>query len=175
MRGTCGKRNTRWHTHAHKHGSANACRHTCTGRYRRTGMHARTHKHTHTHTRTRKTHSGMKQTQSVGYTDMISSLWVWLVMSVRGYDCSCLCSSCEFEECLFRTVGLVPFSQVCPPFCAGAGLHAWPWPLPPARGQVIVPSKATAGVGHPAWGCHMSLSPLSPWQLLADCLGQGWG
>lgn len=123
----------------------------------------------------------MKQTQSVGYTGMSSSLWVWLVMSVRGYDCSCLCSSCEFEERLFHKVGLVSSSQVSPP-CASDGLHAWPWHPPRARGQVIVPSKATAGVGDPAWGCHMSLSPLSPWQPLLRWAGalvrvgaRGWG
>lgn len=32
----------------------------------------------------------------------------------------------------------------------------------PGEGSGQSSSKATAGVGHPAWGCHMSLSPLSP-------------
>lgn len=67
-------------------------------------------------------------------------------MSVRGYDCSCLCSSCEFEQCLFRKVGLVPFSlkSVLRDPSTASTLDRDP-PPPVARGQVIVHSKATAG------------------------------
>lgn len=85
----------------------------------------------------------MKQTQSVGYTDMSSSLWVWLVMSVRGYDCSCLCSLYEFE-CLFHEVGLVPSLK--------SALHAIATASTPDRdphprqgGQVIVPVRPQQG------------------------------
>lgn len=138
---------------ANAHGPTHACTQT-TGVPMRADIHAQadtdalecTHARTPTHTHT-VTHSGMKQTQSVGYTDMSSSL----VMSVRGYDCSCLCSSCEFEQCLFRKVGLVPFSLksvLHEPSTASTPDHDPPPPL--ARGQVIVPVRPQQGVCPPA-------------------------
>lgn len=80
---------TRWHTHAHKHRSANACRHTCTGRYGRTGMHARTHKRTHTHVHIKHTVAWSKP-----------SLWgiqIWLAVS--EFDLSCLCEDMIAHAC----------------------------------------------------------------------------
>lgn len=70
-------------------------------------------------------------------------------MSVRGYDCSCLCSLCEFEVLFCRFTWSLLTIQSSIRQRRPLRLTISPLTTPMARGQVIVPSKATAGLGSP--------------------------
>lgn len=100
-------------------------------------------------------------------------VWVWLVMSVHGYDYSCLRSLVKFVPCVWPG----SFSHISPP-CTSDGLQVWPWPLPQTRGQVTVPPRPQQGSTTRGQGWYMSLSLLSPWWLLlwwAKVLAEGRG
>lgn len=160
MRGNSGSEHT--HACARSHTRTDVNWHTCTQAQERAEIHAQAGTHTHIHT---ITHSGLTQTQSGGV------IQVWVAVSEWDQSPLCVhmiahaCAACVTLTIVISANSARVPSQVSRP-CASDGLHARPWPPPLARESGHSCSKATAGVRHPARGCHVSLSPLSCWKRL---------